>query len=399
MALIYADRVKETSATTGTGTMTLAGAVAGFQSFNDAMADNDTCYYTITDGTDWEVGFGTYNTGTLARTTPISSSTGTTINWTGATEIFLTIPAALPATTVLGQGTPTDNSIVRYDGSSGLVIQPTSVIIDDTNNISGIGNISLSGTVDGRDIATDGSKLDGIEAGADVTDTTNVTAAGALMDSELASITDVKALNQSVISGASPTFGTVNMTDATNKRFMTDAQETKLDGVESGATADQSASELLAAVGPLLMPVGFIVELGVSTNPGTLYGFGTWTQISNRVIVGQGSGTFATLDATGGAETHTLTSAEMPSHTHTQNAHTHTQNPHAHSPAAGSNFMSWPGTQGLGGSGFTINLQTTTANATATNQNATATNQNTGGGGAHNNLQPYIVKYIWQRTA
>ena len=75
----------------------------------------------------------------------------------------------------------------------------------------------------------DHSKLDGIEASADVTDATNVTAAGALMDSELSSIADVKALDQSVISGASPTFGTANMSDASNKRFMTDAQETKLD--------------------------------------------------------------------------------------------------------------------------------------------------------------------------
>jgi hypothetical protein len=77
------------------------------------------------------------------------------------------------------------------------------------------------------------SKLGGIEDSADVTDAANVTSAGALMDSECTSLADVKALNQSVVSGASPTFGTANMTDATNKRFMTDAQESKLDGVEA----------------------------------------------------------------------------------------------------------------------------------------------------------------------
>ena len=104
------------------------------------------------------------------------------------------------------------------------------------------GSITLSGTVDGRDIATDGTKLDTIETNADVTDTANVTSAGALMDSELSSISDVKALNQSVISGASPTFGTGNMTDATNKRFMTDAQETKLDSVESSADVTDSGN-------------------------------------------------------------------------------------------------------------------------------------------------------------
>jgi len=59
------------------------------------------------------------------------------------------------------------------------------------------GNITLSGTVDGRDVAADGSKLDGIEASADVTDTANVTAAGALMDSEVTNLAQVKAFDSS----------------------------------------------------------------------------------------------------------------------------------------------------------------------------------------------------------
>lgn len=68
------------------------------------------------------------------------------------------------------------------------------------------GNISVTGTVDGRDVASDGSKLDGIEAGADVTDSTNVQAAGALMDSELTSEASVKALDQGVATTDSPSF-------------------------------------------------------------------------------------------------------------------------------------------------------------------------------------------------
>ena len=54
------------------------------------------------------------------------------------------------------------------------------------------GAITTISTVDGRDVATDGSKLDGIEANADVTDTDNVTAAGALMDSEVTNLAQVK---------------------------------------------------------------------------------------------------------------------------------------------------------------------------------------------------------------
>jgi hypothetical protein len=94
------------------------------------------------------------------------------------------------------------------------------------------------------------NKLDAIEASADVTDATNVTSAGALMDSELTSIANVKALDQSVVSGASPTFGTANLTDATNKRLMTDAQETKLDSVES--SADVTDATNVTAAGALM---------------------------------------------------------------------------------------------------------------------------------------------------
>ena len=68
------------------------------------------------------------------------------------------------------------------------------------------GAITTNSTFDGRDVATDGTKLDGIEASADVTDTANVTAAGALMDSELTAIASVKALNQGVATSDSPTF-------------------------------------------------------------------------------------------------------------------------------------------------------------------------------------------------
>ena len=74
------------------------------------------------------------------------------------------------------------------------------------------GAITTNSTIDGRDVATDGTKLDGVEASADVTDTANVTAAGALMDSELTSIASVKALNQGVATGDSPTFAALTST-------------------------------------------------------------------------------------------------------------------------------------------------------------------------------------------
>ena len=96
MALVIADRVKETTTTTGTGTYTLAGAVTGFESFG-SVGDGNTTYYCCTDGTDFEVGIGTYTASgtTLARTTILqSSNSDAAVNWTAGTRtVFVTMPA------------------------------------------------------------------------------------------------------------------------------------------------------------------------------------------------------------------------------------------------------------------------------------------------------------------
>ena len=97
MALVVKDRVKETTSTTGTGTLTLAGAVAKFQSFS-VVGDGNTTYYAIEsgNGTDWEVGVGTYTASgtTLSRDTILESSNGgTAISLTGTSTVFCTYPA------------------------------------------------------------------------------------------------------------------------------------------------------------------------------------------------------------------------------------------------------------------------------------------------------------------
>jgi len=99
MALVVKDRVKESSTTSGTGTLTLAGAVTGFQAFSAALSDGDTTYYAIAESSTgaWEVGLGTWATGssTLARTTILdSSNSGSAINLSGAgADVFITQPA------------------------------------------------------------------------------------------------------------------------------------------------------------------------------------------------------------------------------------------------------------------------------------------------------------------
>jgi len=99
MAFKLNDRVKESSATTGTGTFTLGGAVSGFETFSAGIGGNNTTYYCIfeTGTNNFEVGFGTLNAGasTLARTNVISSSNSDgLVNFAGATEVFCTVPGA-----------------------------------------------------------------------------------------------------------------------------------------------------------------------------------------------------------------------------------------------------------------------------------------------------------------
>ena len=161
----------------------------------------------------------------------------------------------------------------------------------------------------------------------------------------------------------------------------------------------------IAAAKEAIWPVGSIYISTTATNPNTLLGFGTWSAFgAGRVLVSQDAAQteFNTLEETGGAKTHTLTAGEMPAHTHTQDAHTHTQDPHTHTiniKGPGATFTAITTTTTSTALENTSTTTATNQNTTATNQNATATNQNTGGGGAHNNLQPYIVVKMWQRTA
>lgn len=98
MALVLKDRVKETTATTGTGSVTLSGAATGFQTFNSAIGVGNTTYYCIAgQGTsEWEVGVGTLSASTtLARTTVLASSNGgTAVTFSAGTkDVFVTYPA------------------------------------------------------------------------------------------------------------------------------------------------------------------------------------------------------------------------------------------------------------------------------------------------------------------
>jgi hypothetical protein len=97
MPLVLADRVKESTTTTGTADFVLAGADTGFQSFSAGVGANNTTYYAVGLGADWEVGLGTLSSDglTLARTTVLqSSNSDTKVSFAaGAKSVFVTYPA------------------------------------------------------------------------------------------------------------------------------------------------------------------------------------------------------------------------------------------------------------------------------------------------------------------
>ena len=145
----------------------------------------------------------------------------------------------------------------------------------------------------------------------------------------------------------------------------------------SGQVSFTTLTDVTATIAAAF-PVGSIyMNCSNATNPGTLLGFGTWASFgAGRVLVGLDSGDsdFDGAEETGGSKTHTLSIAELPAHTHTisgnisRSGHSY-ENHQYNSRLPGENYD--------------------------TNPNVS----NTGSGSAHNNVQPYIVVYMWKRTA
>ena len=138
MAFVIADRVRETTTTTGTGTINLLGAVTNFETFAANLSNSDTTYYAIVDNTnnDFEVCVGTFTASgtTLARSVIASSNSNNLVNFgVGTKDVFITVPAS---------------KIVVEDGSN---------------------NVSIGGTVTASAFSGSGAGLTGVDV---VNDTT-----------------------------------------------------------------------------------------------------------------------------------------------------------------------------------------------------------------------------------
>lgn len=180
MAHIVADRVKETTTTTGTGALTLAGAASGFRAFSAVCAVNDTVFYAIAGGSEWEVGLGTYSaTNTLTRTTVLASSNaGSAVNLSaGSKDVFLTDPAAasvpmlrmkpsgdagydvpgavLPATFIQAIATTRYNNVIYYEpfavGLPGLTLAEVAFYVSTAASAGNTARLAIyRATADGQ---------------------------------------------------------------------------------------------------------------------------------------------------------------------------------------------------------------------------------------------------------
>ena len=213
MALVLNDRVKETTTTTGTGTVTLAGAVQGFETFAAGIGNNNTTYYCIQLNAEFEVGLGTLSSdsSTLARTTIISSSNSdSAVNFSAGDKfVFCTMPASKAMVLDASNNLTLPAKLIMPDVTSGkiLVGDGTSyeeVAVSGDIGLASSGAMTIqSDAVEQSMIADDAVGADQLAANAVVN--ASVASDAAIADTKLATIStankvDIGALD---IDGAS----------------------------------------------------------------------------------------------------------------------------------------------------------------------------------------------------
>jgi len=249
MALVINDRVKETSTTTGTGTLNLSGAVTGFETFVAGVGDGNTTYYAIVnrDADEWEVGLGTVtdaSTDTLARTTVITSSNSDSATdfSAGTKDVFVTLPASKAVfedgsndvtlandlilgsdSSVLKFGADSDTTLTHTDGT-GLTLNSTNkLLFRDTGlyiNSSTDGQLDIVADTEVQIAATTIDINGAVAMNGAITGATNITLSGELDAATLdisgnADIDGIANLDNTDIDGTLAVDGTTISLDAT----------------------------------------------------------------------------------------------------------------------------------------------------------------------------------------
>lgn len=213
MALVVKDRVRENSTTTGTGSLTLDGAVTGFQTFSTAIGNGNTTYYAIVSGAEWEVGLGTVSAGALSRDTILeSSNSGSAVNFSAGTkDVFCTYPA--------------EKSVYR-NGSDIAVLTSTDIT-------TGLGYTPLNAANNLSDVADTPTSRSNLGVTATGSDTTYVYRANNLSD--LANTTTAR---NNILPSQTSANGKFLTSDGTNASWSTPSSIASAGGViwENGTT-------------------------------------------------------------------------------------------------------------------------------------------------------------------
>ena len=324
MALVISDRIKESSTTTGTGTLTLGGAITGFETFTANLSNGDTTYYCCTDNTDFEVGLGTFTSSgtTLARTTILASSnSNNAVNWSSGTRtVFCTLPAAktvfldasgnasvsgsvTAGSFVIGSADINENDLESIDGiTAGTVAASKAAVVDTNKDITGFRNVTLTGELDAGSLDVSGD--------ADIDGTTNL---------------DVVDIDGAVSIDATTTIGTNNKLQFRDTGlYINSSTDGQLDLVAdteiqiAATTIDINGNVLLSAdlsVGDDLTIEGGLIDL--RSNSGSASQIKFYCEVSNA----HAQTLTAQAHSVGASNTLTLpagSSSTLVSETHTQ---------------------------------------------------------------------------------
>jgi len=332
MALVIADRVKETTTTTGTGTINLAGAVAAFQTFVAGIGAGNTCYYAITSGTNWEIGLGTVTDAspdTLSRTTILASSNSdSAITLSGTSTVFCTYPADksvhLDASGNLSH-TVDISSDTNLVGGTNITISGDTLNVDDAFLVNDASD-TTTGTITAGGFTTTGtwtfdestSGTIGIttiqDSGSSFSDNdTSLMTSAAILDKITASSSDVsdiddlgdvsyggtnltKSLLINNAPGSAPTTGTLGSDCSYNLAIGWTALNSITDATENVALGSNALTAL--TTGDYNIGVGNNALAAQTTgqkNIGIGYGAGkAGTEMSNCVFIGRNSGLYLT---------------------------------------------------------------------------------------------------------